>query len=159
MKRKEIKQAKLRQRKHKLIIGSSILTIAILLSSTIAFADADISGLLTNWYNKKAETAKAVVEQSVNKELETQKVRIREELEAKMKASSEELDKYVNAEKESRTKAIRDYADKLINEAKFSNEEHEKEISGKLNEIESNAKGAMDEVINKYKLPEAAISQ
>lgn len=151
MNRIQRNQGEKKKLRRKLVIVNTTIIAALTLSCTIAFAEVDINGLLTSWYNKKVESAKIIIQKSVMSEAENQKVRLKEALAEKMKASEEELDKYTAQEKESRTEAIRKYADELINNSNFSNEKDKKKISNDLDSIVNEAKKAMDAAIKDYK--------
>lgn len=146
MKRTERIQLEKDKRKKKAILGSAIISVAILFNATISFADADVNGLMESWYNKKAEIAKSAVDKELQSEVIIQKERIKEELKKKLDASALELDSYTKQEIESRKKAIKKHADEIINNTNFSVEADKNEIKGKLDEILNNAIKAMDEV-------------
>jgi hypothetical protein len=144
---------KQKKRKRKLIIGSSVLAVAFFLSSSIAFADADMNGLITSWFNKKTEMAKASLEKALKGELESQKIRIKKDLEAKLKDASESLDKYREQEKEKRRQAIIKHADNIINNTKFSTEADKAQMKRKLDNILNESIKAMNNLKDSYKSP------
>lgn len=146
MKRTERIQLEKDKRKKKAILGSAIISVAILFNATISFADADVNGLMESWYNKKAEIAKSAVDKALQSEIETQKLRIKEELKKKLDASASELSSYTDQEIKTRKEAILKHADDIIKNTDFSVEADKNQIKGKLDEILNNAIKAMDEV-------------
>lgn len=114
MKRTERIQLEKDKRKKKAILGSAIISVAILFNATISFADADVNGLMESWYNKKAEIAKSAVDKALQSEIETQKLRIKEELKKKLDASASELSSYTDQEIKTRKEAILKHADDII---------------------------------------------
>lgn len=146
MKRTERIKLEKNKRKKKAILGSVIIGAALLFNATISFADADVNGLMESWYNKKAEIAKSAVNTALQSEVETQKLRIKEELKKKLDASATELESYTKQEIENRKSSIIKHADEIIDNTNFSIEADKNQIKGKLDEILNSAIKAMDEV-------------
>lgn len=141
------KQSDLKARRKKgivkLIMGVLFISTTLIITSTIAFADADISSLLGNWYETKYHTAIGILDDAVKTETEVQKLRLQETINQRIKASAKELDRFTNEEKEARIKAVQSYTDKLIAGLKISNAEDKQQIEQKLEKIQLSTEKAM----------------
>lgn len=154
MKRLERNKIRKLLTKKKAAVGAAIIGSLFILNIGVSFADVDVHGVLSNWYNKKAEIAQNEIDSAVKKETETQKQRIIKELKEKMQSSDKELSDFTAAEKKKRVQAVIDYADKIIKETNFSNEVDKKQIEKKLDEIEASAKRAMYDLKKSYTAPQ-----
>ena len=152
--------------KSKVLIGLVSLSFALTLSSSVAFADADIITLLTNWYNTKTQAAITALTQSVQSETKTQTERLRKEIQLKMEQSTKNIDSYVTEQQQANTKAIREYADKLLENLKASvpqptgvpyqpasPDTSKEEINNKLINIFIEAEKQMNEAVTEYSQP------
>lgn len=137
----------------------SILICAALLVGIIggvigpAFAENNIYGLLSQWYNQRVIDAESKIRQGVQSELEVQELRLKSEIKAKMKTSSKDLDEFIDNETKRYRRNIAAYADQLIESMDFSNEENKDQIQAKLNQILVSAQSAMDSLVSSYNPP------
>lgn len=95
----------IKRRKGQIWIIKIILCIllpcsAITMSAFVSFADIDVNALLTEWYTRKFDESKAVIEDAMNTELTVQKTKLRTEIQQALVASNKDLDEYTINEKE-----------------------------------------------------------
>lgn len=135
--------------KLKILIGVLFLSLMVGSSIGVAFADSDINGLMTNWFNKKSNESIDSIEQAIMTEKETQKQRLKEELQRELVSSQKKLDEFTEEEKNKRVEAIKDYADKLIADMQIDNSNQELEVQKQLDSIVENSMDEMEELGNK----------
>lgn len=148
--RKKRREQKAKMFRRKVALGVAALGATFVINSSVSFADADINGLFASWYNKKAEIAQKSISAALSNDLEVEKIRLRDGLEAKMNASSKDLDKYTEKEIKNRQKEIKKYVDELIKNTNFSNEDDKKQVREKLMHILTEAQDAMNELKDDY---------
>ncbi len=142
--RKENKHIKI-----KFLIGVLFLIVTVGGGMGIAFADADINGLLTNWFNQKSSESISSIEKSISTEKDLQKERLKQELQIEIQNAQKQLSDFTEQEKNQRIQAIRDYANQLIANLKIDNSGKEKAIQNQMNAIVKQAKAAMDQIAAK----------
>ncbi|QQZ09785.1 hypothetical protein [Heyndrickxia vini] len=125
--------------KLKLLIGVLFLSLMIGSSISVAFADQDIPTLLTNWFNKKGSESITSIEQAIMSEKETQKERLKEELQVELRRSQQALTDYALQERKDRISEIRAYTDQLISTIHIDNQQEKEAISEKLKTIMNGA--------------------
>ncbi|WP_059173493.1 hypothetical protein [Bacillus sp. FJAT-27445] len=135
----------------KILIGVLFLSVVIAGNIGVAFADQDISGLLSSWFNKKGQESIVSIESAIAAEKETQKLRLKEELQSELLNASERLNRFTEEEKQNRIQALRDYANQLIAGMKVDNSEEEKRIASDLDKEIDKAIKAMDKIKPKGK--------
>jgi hypothetical protein len=138
------------KKKKKFLVGLVSLSTMAILTMNVSFADEDIQAKLQNWYETKAQAALKNIDLSVRNEVEVQKERLREEVQLKMKKSSDEMDKFTENQKQLHIDAIRKYSDGLISQIEFSNEEEKENLLKQLSQIQKNAEQEMLNVMNTY---------
>ncbi len=110
----------------KLLIGVLLLSGTIISNIGVAFADQDINSLLTNWFTKKGQESIRSIESAIATEEVQQKIRLKEELQSELANSAQLLEQYTEEEKQKRIFALKQYADKLIEDMKLENNQAEK---------------------------------
>jgi hypothetical protein len=137
----------------KLLFGTLFLSIGISSSITIAFADQDIQGLLSNWFAKQQTKSVETIEKAILSEKELQMQRLKEELQIEMNDAEQQLFQFTEKEKQQRIKNLKHYTDKLIKGLKIDNTEEEEAIKNELETIFNEAIQRMDS-IGKSQQPE-----
>ncbi|MCT8140016.1 hypothetical protein H1D32_21400 [Anaerobacillus sp. CMMVII] len=132
--------------KRKFVIGLVSLSTTFVLTTGVAFANSElnISTLLQDWYSKKANEAIVKMEGEVQRELEEQKLRLKEEVQLKLQSSAEEIDSFTETQTNKIIAEIQKYADELIKNANFSNGAEKQQIEAKLAAIQNEATQAID---------------
>lgn len=105
----------------RLLIGALFSIVLVGGSVGMAYADSDISSLLTHWFNKQSEEAVAEIDRSIDQEREKQTKRLKEELQLEIEAADETLKEFTKEEIEKRTESLKRHADELI--ANFDGDE------------------------------------
>ncbi|MBM6619136.1 hypothetical protein [Bacillus suaedaesalsae] len=147
MKSRKAKHKGLGTKKVKFLIGAILLSVGIGSSVNVAFADQDIHALLTNWFDKKKVESINEIEQAIMSEKETQKQRLKEQLQVEIQKSEEELQLFTDAEKEARVLALQQYTDALIANFNVDNSNKEEKLSAELDAIVQEAIEKMDKVV------------
>ncbi|WP_409270403.1 hypothetical protein V1499_13360 [Neobacillus sp. SCS-31] len=135
----------------KILIGVLFLSAMIAGNIGVAFADQDISGLLSNWFNKKQQESISTIESAISAEKEAQKLRLKEELQSELANASERLTQFAEEEKQKRIQALTVYADQLIAGMKIDNSLEEKRIIAEMDKEIEKAIKAMDKIKPKSK--------
>lgn len=143
--RKEVYQKKA-PNKVKLLFGTLFLSIGIGSSISVVFADQDIEGILTNWFNNQKTKSIETIENAIMSEKEIQMQRLKEELQIEMKNAEKELEQYTEQEKEQRINSLKLHTDKLIKGIKIDNTKEKEKIIEKLNIISQDAIDKMEKV-------------
>ncbi|MBS4174334.1 hypothetical protein [Bacillus sp. FJAT-49736] len=133
-------------KKVKILIGVLFLTVSIGGGIGVAFADSDINGLLTSWFKQKGEESISSMEQAILSEKETQKQRLKDELQLEIQASQKKLSDFTKEETSIRVQEIQDYAEKLIANLKIDTFADEQQIKAELDAIVEKAKSDMDKI-------------
>lgn len=128
-----------------LFIGAVILTVSIGSGVKTAFADADVSTMLINWFNNKQSESIQEIDAAITTEKNLLMEDLRVELKKEMQRAEEELAKFTEAEKRERVKSLQEHAKYLIKNMNIDNKEQEKNISTKLDSI---IKQAIDQMNN-----------
>ncbi|MFA1821916.1 hypothetical protein ACDX78_17325 [Virgibacillus oceani] len=131
----------------KIVIGTLFLIVVAGSSVTIAFADQNIGGMLTSWFDQKTEESVEEIEQAILTEQQKQTKKLQEELRLAIEAAEEELHDFVEAEKSSRVEDIRKYADSLMEEIEIDESAMKETKLQELEQIFNNAKVEMDQVL------------
>lgn len=134
----------------KTALGLILLSGVTVWTMGIAFADADASMLLQQWYDQKAQEAKSDVASAVWSETEIQKVKLRNELNSIMQAASSRLNQFSEEQKQAHQKAVREYADQLIDSFTVSHDTEEQELEKILRDIQERAVKEMEQVVTDY---------
>ena len=124
----------------------TVLSLTFIIGGTIniAFANEDINAMLTNWFNEKRTTAIVDIKAAISSEKDTQKIRLKEELEKEIGTAEGELSQFTADEKEQRIQNLREYTEKLIGEIDIDNGAAEQELVTRLNGIYEEAINALD---------------
>jgi hypothetical protein len=133
----------------KLIIGTLVLSIGFGGSFSVAFADQDIQGMLSSWFNKQKTEAIVTIEQAISSEKEIQMQRLKDELRLEIQNAEKELNKFTEMEKEQRILALKSHTDELINNLQIDNSKEKEIIVSKLNKIMQDAFDKMEKEIDK----------
>jgi hypothetical protein len=141
---------KTHRKKKKFLVGLVSLSTMAILTMNVSFADEDIQAKLQNWYETKAQAALKNIDLSVRTEVEVQKERLREEVQLKMKESSEEMDRFTDNQTQLHVEAVQMYSEELINQIQFSNEEEKENLLKQLSQIQKNAEQEMLNVVNNH---------
>ncbi|RXJ02786.1 hypothetical protein DS745_05610 [Anaerobacillus alkaliphilus] len=136
--------------KRKLVIGLVSLSTTFVLTTGVAFAnsDIDISTLLQNWYNKKANEAIQSMEVAVENELERQKQRLKEEVQLALERSAFEIASFTQQQIEMITNLIEEHADHLVANINYFNDTERQKIESQLTDIMNDAIQAMNQLIS-----------
>lgn len=135
-----------KQSKLKLSIGVLFLTAVVLGNIGVAFADQDISSLLTNWFSKKGTESVSTIEKAIMTEKEQQKQRLKEELQLEIDKSSKQLQQFTEDEKEKRIQGLRDYADQLAANINVDNSKEKQKVIDEMDSIIQKAINELDKV-------------
>ena len=128
------------------VFGALILSVTIGSGMTTAYADTDISSLLTSWFNNKQTESIQEIDQAITAEKNILIADLKKELQKEMKAAEKELDKFTDEEKKNRIKALQDYAKQLIKNMEIDNKDQKKEITTKYDAIIEQAIAQMNGV-------------
>lgn len=139
--------------KQRIVAGIVALMIAVTASMGIAYADIDISGTLQAWFDKKTDSAIASLEQSVQAETALQKAALKQQLQSRLAASSEELDAFTEATRAQYILAIQQHAEDLLAAAVIDNEQDRRQLEEKLQLIADSAIEAMNTLMASYTPP------
>ncbi|MBC8080963.1 MAG: hypothetical protein H7X86_11500 [Gorillibacterium sp.] len=137
----------------KVAAGMISIIVALTVTMGIAYADVDLEGTLQSWFNKKTDIVMKSLEQSVQSETDKQKTLLKQQLQLRLEASSEQLDAYTAEQKRLHTEAIEQYAEALIENMEIDTEQDRKQILAKLEVIIESAKEAMDSLAESYVQP------
>lgn len=131
-------------------LGGAIFLLIIVGSSIgIAFANPDVSALLSSWFNKQTDSSIQEIDTAINKELAIQKSRLKEELGLIIESKEKEMGEFTESEKQRGVSALRSYADQLINNFEIDpSVDHERYIAD-LNKIIDQAIHQMNQVKSK----------
>jgi PIN domain nuclease of toxin-antitoxin system len=131
----------------KIIIGILFVMMVAGGSVTIAFADQNIAGMLTEWFDRQTEASMEEIEDAIAIEQEKQTEKLQAELRLAIEAAEQEMDAFVEAEKISRVEEIREYANQLMEEIEVDESDIKEAKLEELDQILEEAKAAMDQVI------------
>lgn len=137
----------------KVAAGIVSLTIAVTVTTGIAYADVDTRAALQAWFNKKTSMVMADLEQSVQSETDKQKALLKDQLQLRLETSSRQLDEYTEDQKRRHAEAIEQHANALIANLTFNNEQDRQQIQAKLEAITVSAMAAMDGLAESYVQP------
>ena len=141
----------------KIVIGILFLIIFAGSSATIAFADHNISGLLTEWFDRKTEESVEEIEEVILKEQQKQTEKLEAELHMAIETAEQEMQIFLEAEKEYRVEEIRQYASFLMEEIEIDDAERKEAKLQELERILNEAKAEMDQMLADEKLPKEEI--
>lgn len=149
-----LQQQKKRSRTwRKLLIGLlSLLTISVI-TARFSLANADVVGLVQSWFQRKAEIVISDLDRELQLETGIQKQRLMEEIELRMAASDQSINQFTEEQKQLYKNSLQSYADQLIANLDFSNEEDVARIQSTLETILSSARTAMDNLVTNYAPP------
>lgn len=146
-------QTKRRHTRRKFLIGLfSLLTITAV-STKLSLANADIAALVESWFQRKAEVVLNDIDKQIHLETEIQKQRLMEEIELRMAAADQSINRFTEEQKLLYKSSLQSYADELIANLDFSNEEDRRRIEAILEPILSSARAAMDDLAQNYTPP------
>lgn len=131
----------------KLLLGAVLLIGIIGSSFTVSFANKDVESLLTNWFTDMKDHKLLELEETVEQEQKTQTDRLKEELQAEIRAAEEDLDQFTKNQKEKVSEELQRYTNELIQSFTVNNEVEEKEIRNELDKILENAKKEIKTVL------------
>jgi hypothetical protein len=146
---------KQRNLKSKRIVAAGIVSLTVVLTASagISYADIDIAGSMASWFNKKTEQVIQGLDQSMKSETETQKERLKKELQLRLEASSRSLESFTEEQKRIRLQALGQYAQSLLASTDIKTAQDRQQILNKLQAIMDSAQGAMDTLANSYVPP------
>ncbi len=133
-------------RKKKILIGVLFLSITISSGVGISFADTDINGKMTKWFTDRGNESYQTIENAILNEKESQKIRLKEELELEFRKSRENLSQFTETEKNERVQQLRAYTDSLIRNIHFDNRDEMASVSAQLQSILEKATNEMNQV-------------
>jgi len=143
----------------KLLIGTLFLSIGVGSSISVAFADQDIQGLLTNWFAKQQTHSIETIEHAVMSEKEIQMQRLKEELQVEMDDAKKQLDQFTDQEKQKRVNDLKTHTDELIKNLKIDNSKEKAAIIDQLDKITNDAIKKMDNVSKTKKSAEEPVKE
>lgn len=146
------KGSSLKQRKHnkyRLLVGILFLSITIGSSIGFVYADQDIHGLLSRWFDNKGSESILTIEQAIMTEKDRQKMRLKEELQLELKRSEDDLISFTEQERMNRINELKEYTNHLIANLHIDNEAEKQQMSEKLLFIMNEAINEMEKTIPK----------
>lgn len=116
-------------------------------SFTAVFADQDINGLLTSWFQQKKDESIEKIDAAILAEQQQQTKRLEEALKVEIAKAEQRLDEKVENEILERTKALQQYSNQLIQSMKESKtKELDQAILSELDQIVQEAKAKMENI-------------
>lgn len=134
------------RKRYKFPLIVMITTIIIGSSLNIVFAEKDISGLLTEWFQTKKSESIEDVERAIIEEQKVQTERLKAKLQEEIEEANTRLQEFTEDEKSKRIEAIRNYADELLESIDTRETELMADIDEAINEIINHAMDEIDEV-------------
>lgn len=133
---------------NKILIGILFLLIVFAGSINIAFADEDISAILSNWFNQKGSEAIAEVDESIDIEKDEQTKRLEKELRKVMEEASGLLKDFTEKEKEIRIEKLRTYTDELIVNFEIDDSDERDEVVAEIEQVVQDAIEKVDHLVS-----------
>lgn len=130
----------------KLLFGTLFLSIGLGSSITIAFADQDIHGLLSDWFAKQQTTSIETIEKAIMSEKEIQMQRLKEELQIEINDAKKQLEQFTEEETEQRVNDLKAHTDQLIENISIDHSEEKEAIINELDEILNESIKKMDDI-------------
>lgn len=113
---------------------------------TVAFADQDIEGLLSNWFAKQQTKSIETIENAIMSEKEIQMQRLKEELQIEMNDAKKQMDQFTEMEKKRRIHDLKAHTNELIKNIKVDNSKEKEAVINELNKIVNDAIDKMDAI-------------
>lgn len=139
-------RSKPRHKRFKFPFIVMIAAIIIVSSLNSVFAEKDISGLLTEWFQTKKSESIEDVERAIIEEQKVQTERLKAKLQEEIEEANTRLQEFTEDEKNKRVEAIRNYADELLESIDTRETELMADIDEAINEIINHAMDEIDEV-------------
>lgn len=133
-----------RTSKSSLLVKTCIVGVFMFSSTSLAFANQDLNGLLTNWFEKKGNESIQLIDEVISNERDNQTHRIKEELQKELRKSEEDLAKFTKHEIDTRVKELRKHADQIIKNLSIDNKEEKAQLISHLDKIVSQAVSEMN---------------
>jgi very-short-patch-repair endonuclease len=130
----------------KLLFGTLFLSIGVGSSITVAFADQDIHGLLSDWFAKQQTTSIETIEKAIMSEKEIQMQRLKEELQIEMNDAEKQLEQFTEEETKQRVNDLKAHTDELIKNISIDQTEEKEAIIIELDEILNESIKKMDDI-------------
>ena len=144
--RQEMRRKRKRSKVFKLLAGTLLLFVIIGSSIQVSFADQDINGMLTGWFNKKTEDSIEEIDKAISIEQKEQTGRLKEALRLEIESAEKQLQTIVEEEKSKRIAELKQHADELIREAEVNNDAVKEKKVEALDQIVEKAKAEMGDV-------------
>ncbi|MFC4355241.1 hypothetical protein ACFO0S_09305 [Chryseomicrobium palamuruense] len=137
---------KLKTKLSKFLIGTVFLIAICISSIQVAFAEQDISTLISQWFDQQKTSAVASMESSIESEKEQQVIRLKAHLQSEMERAQGELSAFEQQQIDETVEALRQHTSQLMASVSYSNEAEKQAIINELNFIFNSAILAMGSV-------------
>ncbi|WP_382358618.1 hypothetical protein [Lentibacillus kimchii] len=124
------------------------LFLIMIASGVSVAASPDISGMLKEWFQGKSDDAITEIDNTVNKELDRQTARLKENLGPVIDSAEKDINTNVQQEKQKAKKKLRDYADQLIEKHKSNQSSSSSNNNAYEQRLDSIVKQAVSKMAN-----------
>lgn len=121
------------------LVGTVFLIGIVGGSYSVAFAEADIGTLLSQWFEKQKIESIEKIESAINQERDIQTNRLKQELQLEITRADQALDEFTDAEIQLRIKNLQAYTDELIKSIKIDDTKERERIIDQINKIYNRA--------------------
>lgn len=142
---KEKKKENKNIKKSVVIIGAIALSVGIG-TSNVAFADQNIGGLMSSWFDKQESESIKEIDQEIDNAKAEQMSRLKTELSKEMSNSAQQLDALTESEKQKSVNELKAYADQIIQQTKDNNQAERNQVKKELDGIVNAALSEMGAV-------------
>lgn len=139
--------------KKRVLVGIVSVSALVVVSMSVTFADVDLKSKIKVWADQHTVAAISDLNLAIHSETETQKMRLQQELQARLNEQAAELDAFTAEQKRKHIASIQQYADDMLASKDFSNSAEEKQILQQLDQIVQSAQQAIDNLSTSYTPP------
>lgn len=144
--KKTEKKLKKKPSKGKLVVCTLLLTVGFSTSVNVAFANEDISAMLSSWFDQKTNESISDIETAINEEKTKSMETLKQELKVEMKDAEMKLNAYTEQEKQKRVDELKQYTEQLISDMQSMEQVEKDKVQKEIDVIIQEAKQKIDNI-------------